>query len=116
MPEQTSVLERRKSSRHQLSLPWTVSTVMSGHKVSAEMIDISTMGAKIRLPEFAAHRMLIPGTELVWNIDLPSGREISVSVSSKWVHRYPEGYILGVSFVDSNLISKELDRLLQDQD
>jgi hypothetical protein len=108
MSQQAAVTERRTSSRHQLSLPWSATTTMNGQDISAEMVDISIHGAKIRLPQLSSQHMLVPGTEMVWNIAMPSGKEVEVNVLSRWVHRFPEGYILGVSFIDNELISSEL--------
>jgi hypothetical protein len=105
--------DRRQHPRHPLALPWPAKGDINGKNVDADIIDISIMGAKFRLKDLSIQSGFEPGNKTIWNIKLPSGSEVSTETMARWIHRFPEGFILGANFTNStkDKVIEELHRL-----
>jgi hypothetical protein len=105
--------DRRQHPRHHLALPWPAAAEINGRKIDADIIDISKMGAKFRCKDLSIQTDFVPGKVTSWSIIMPSGSTVSARTSARWLHRFPEGYILGANFADqsSSQIVEELRRL-----
>ena len=108
-----SPAERRQSLRHKLALPWPACATIHGETINAEMIDVSLDGAKIRLLDFAIHRIMSPGYEADWTVKHPGGNKITFHALVRWLHRFPDGFVLGVYFIDgdNNIFIQEIRQL-----
>ncbi len=105
--------DRRQHPRHPLVLPWPAKGDFNGQIVEADIIDISRMGAKFRVKDPSVQTNFTPGNKTNWTVKLPSGSEVVTETLSRWIHRFPEGYILGANFTNqvNNQIVDELQRL-----
>jgi len=92
---------RRVASRLEVSLPWNAELDHRGTAISAELIDISEGGAKFRSTDFSFETGIQKGHSTDWTVVLPSGGRTRFRAEVRWLHRFPEGHIIGVSFYDS---------------
>ncbi len=113
-PTNDPYADRRQHPRHPLALPWPAKGDFKGKNVDADIIDISIMGAKFLLRDFSITGFA-PGHKIIWNIKLPSGGEVTTETIARWIHRFPEGFILGANFTNStkDKVVEELHRLRQ---
>jgi hypothetical protein len=92
--------ERRRADRLSLRIPLAAGAELAGSCFPAELIDLSETGAKFRIPECDTRPDVAKGRETAWIVSLPSGKLTRFKASARWFHRFPEGYMMGVQFLD----------------
>jgi c-di-GMP-binding flagellar brake protein YcgR len=113
LEQSSSASDRRVAFRCDVALPWNASIAHEGNNFSAELIDLSEGGAKFRSSDFSFESGIQKGHTVDWSVDLPSGKKTRFRAEVRWLHRFPEGHIIGVRFLDavSAVLLKELNQV-----
>jgi hypothetical protein len=92
--------ERRHSARHSVTGLVHVTVQTDGNAFHAELIDISELGAKLRLSPSLEYPWLIQGN-IIRLASTGPDTPLEISGTISWCSRFPEGHIAGIRFLSS---------------
>lgn len=94
-------MERRREARIGLRQPLMASAELIGTCFPAELVDLSESGAKFNFPECYAQIEIKAGCETELTVCLLSGKLARFKAEARWFHRFADGYVIGVKFLET---------------